>query len=283
MSKNDTWIPQFTQRSPVFGPLIPACERFQVDHYPAWPAVADYARFLQTEHNTNQSGQLLRPVTPPPKAGRSNIGETGYEASIYLRGELAVYPTTWHDFFQILVWATFPRTKRALNAAHFAATAQRMKSSDAARRGFRENALTLFDENGAVILCSDPSLLEAIRLFRWKHLFWERRAELRKRLRCIVFGHALYEKALNPYVGMCAHGILLHCEQSVLDGRDEERLEHVDQRLAARVTEGIASPRHLSPFPLLGLPGWFDNDAESFYDNAAYFRSQRREQQDEAC
>jgi len=35
--------------------------------------------------------------------------------------------------------------------------------------------------------------------------------------------------------------------------------------------------RELSPLPVLGVPGWWpDNERESFYDDADYFRSGRR-------
>lgn len=259
--------------SPAFWPLTLASQRFGTTTYSRWPTLIDYGRFLESEHITNHRGNILRPIPPAKKAGPWH---SDYEASIYLRGELAVYADSWHDFFQILAWATFPQAKRALNTAHYAALEQRMTSNDPARRGPVEDALTLFDENGALILCEDDTLLDHIRHLQWKTLFWKRRAELADKLRCIVFGHGLYEKALNPYVGMCAHAILLHCDPSVLSGSQKHLLDYADRRLAAHLAGGVASPRALYPFPLLGLPQWFDNNAEEFYDNTDYFRSLRQ-------
>ena len=60
-----------------------------------------------------------------------------------------------------------------------------------------------------MVLSSDPELLELVRSFRWKELFWQRRTEVRENMRFFLFGHALYQKALNPFIGMTGKAILL--------------------------------------------------------------------------
>lgn len=47
-----------------------------------------------------------------------------------------------------------------------------------------------------------------MRLRNWHDL-------LRERMRFYLFGHALYEKALRPFVGVTGRGILLQAENSV--------------------------------------------------------------------
>jgi len=57
-------------------------------------------------------------------------------------------------------------------------------------------------------------------------------------------------------------------------------VEYLDTRLESYFSDnaGIQSPQDLSPFPLLGLPGWHpDNEQENFYENKDYFRPGRKQ------
>jgi hypothetical protein len=138
------------------------------------------------------SGRRLRFV-PPPADGLD------YEMRIWARGEVATRPDNWHDFFNALVWCTFPLAKAALNARHAAAL-----TAQAGIRGSDRDALTHFDECGVVVVASDPSLLALLRGFQWRALFWTRRHDLARALRCFVFGHATYEHLLRPFRGLTA-------------------------------------------------------------------------------
>jgi len=72
----------------------------------------------------------------------------------------------------------FPKTKAVINAIHIPAAQLRIENNvDLGRRSPIENMLSLFDEGGAVILCSDETLLQLIRDFKWKEFFWHRRNE----------------------------------------------------------------------------------------------------------
>lgn len=149
---------------------------------------------------------------------------------------------------------------------------------DTGRRSQIENMLSLFDEGGTVIVSSDESLLQLIRDFQWKQLFWNRRDELAEKLQCITYGHAMYEKGLMPYVGMTANSILLVVDNGFFKQTLERRLDYIDSRLAEIFSDGTkySKPKDLSPFPVLGLPGWDpDNKSEAYYDNTEYFRNGR--------
>jgi hypothetical protein len=144
------------------------------------------------------------------------------------------------------------------------------------------DALTLLDESGVIVAASDVSLLDALRGFRWKELFWWRRAELGQRLRVWVFGHALYGKLLRPYLGLTGHAVLFYLSQSAIEAPPAEQKSALDRALGAflRDSRALQSPQDLHPFPLLGMPGWHPGTAEeSFYDNAAYFRPGRARRQ----
>jgi hypothetical protein len=174
----------------------------------------------------------------------------------------------WHDLFNVLVWCLFPRAKAALNARHVI----EMEHEPRGRRGRARDALTQFDEDGVIVLSSAPELLELIRAFKWKELFWNRRAEALEHLRFLVFGHALYEKLLEPFVGVTGKAVLL----DVIAGIDDAA--GTDNRVAEWIEAGmLGSPADLQPLPVLGIPGWYAPSLEaSFYDNAAYFRPGRR-------
>lgn len=200
---------------------------------------------------------------------------SAYEFRIRNSGILAVRPGRWHDVFNALVWRTFPHAKAALNERHCAAINPR----PGAPRGALRDALTLIDESGVIVVASDASLLDAIRAFRWKELFWQRRADVATCLRVRVFGHALYEKLLCPYVGLTGHAVLCCVPQAVIEAEICEQVAELDRLLAAFLQDGtlLHSPADLHPLPLLGVPGWHAETAsEHFYDNRDYFRTGRR-------
>lgn len=274
----DCWNRHFLQEHKIFWPLLPFARDF-VAAYMQWPTLADYQRLLRASGQTVQtvSGHDITFVPQDTKPARL---EDSYEPRIYLAGEVQTRLQNWHDFFQVLVWRIFPRTKAVINGLHYHAIAERMKITPLqAQRSSVENALTQFDECGAVILSSNPVLLELIRDFQWQALFWRHRELLKSQLKCIVFGHAIYEKAINPYIGMTTHSVLLLVDNETLQMPTEELMGEVDAKLSQLFMQQdrITSPRDFSPFPLLGMPGWHpDNDNECFYFNQQYFRPGRK-------
>ncbi len=244
-----------------------------------WPMLDDYQRLLeqQTSPVMTRNGSPLRIV---PQADKPGSFEQHYAPRIYMRGEIQTRSENWHDFFQLLTWIMFPRTKALINEIHIPLAQARIKSgAELGRRTPLENMLSLFDEGGAVVVSSDEKLLQMIREFQWKPLFWQQRTALQQQLRCIVFGHAMYEKGLEPYVGMTANAILLHCEERFFQLSNHEQLAWVDATLVEVLAsrEQLSVPRDLAPFPILGMPGWDeDNSEEGYYDDHHYFRAGRR-------
>ncbi len=165
--RRSRWEPDFLFGSALFDPLqtlahlIAACAS-------GWPELTDYQVWLEQSVGTlrTEGGAPVRFVEQSPKPSRI---EDGYEPRIYLKGEVQTRTGNWHDFFQVLVWCSFPRTKIAVNARHYEAIARRAANHPGqSRRSPMENLLTQFDECGAVVLASDASLLELVRGFRWK-------------------------------------------------------------------------------------------------------------------
>lgn len=247
-----------------------------------WPDLSDYRRLLsEYPPIRTQNGKTLSIVE---QAGKPAHFADHYAPRIYYSGEIQTRSNNWHDFFQFLTWFIFPKTKAVINSVHIPLARERIEQGEAnkgeskGRRNPVENMLSLFDEGGVVILSPDESLLDHIRQFEWKELFWERREELDSKLRCITFGHAMYEKGLRPYIGMTANAILLHTDQSVLELEMDAQLSWLDERLAENFEQGVqyTQPKDLSPFPILGMPGWMaENSSEEFYNNTQYFRPGR--------
>lgn len=280
------WHADFYDELPMYEPIRKLANYF--NGFQQWPGLDDYRRLLDEQPPIRTlNGKALSIVE---QAGKPAHFHEHYAPRIYFSGEIQTRSNNWHDFFQFLTWFIFPRTKAVINSIHIPRARERIEHTEdnqaeanqAESRGRRspiENTLSLFDEGGVVILSSDETLLAHIRNFEWKKLFWERRDELEGNLRCVTFGHAMYEKGLRPYIGMTANAILLHVDQSTVDMELDKQLSWIDNRLAEIFEQGssYSKPKDLSPFPILGMPGWMvENASEAFYDNTQYFRPGRR-------
>ncbi|MBI3042104.1 MAG: DUF3025 domain-containing protein [Betaproteobacteria bacterium] len=268
------WDPHFLARSPMFETLRAHATAFGA----GWPERADLQRLLDrhTPPVRTSAGMSLRLA---PQGRRSRVLEDRYEARIYLRGEMACRERNWHDLLNVLVWLAFPRAKAALNARHYAALSAQ-HAAGAANRGPTQDTLTLFDEGGVIVASSDGELLACLREWRWKDLFWANRARLAAQVRFRLFGHALYEKALRPFIGVTGRGILLKTEPELIAAPLVEQMAALDAKIAEHVSDAgrLVATRELAVVPILGVPGWCsDNEREAYYDNTDYFRPGRRE------
>jgi hypothetical protein len=198
--------------------------------------------------------------------------QVAYEAHIAATGEVPTRANL-HDFFNALAWCAFARIKAQLNAAQASEIGQR--GIGAARGGVRD-ALTLFDENGVLFACADPSLSEALRAFDWRTLFETRRADWGRQVETVAFGHALLEKLVRPYKAITAHAWIVRVPPAYFDWPRTQRLAWLDERVAADLSGLLRSPRDLTPLPVLGVPGWWAPNAEpGFYADRAVFRPHR--------
>ncbi len=145
-------------------------------------------------------------------------------------------------------------------------------------RGAERDALTHFDECGIVVLSSQPELLDLLRDFKWKALFAERRADVMRAMRFVVFGHATYEGLLKPFRGLTAKAILHDIDERWLRLPGSEQLAAVDALLAADLSSGrYVRPRDFQPLPLLGIPGVTPDSVDpAYYDDTWQFRPGRR-------
>lgn len=250
--------------SPLFAPLRPWLARL-----PARPDTTALARLAEDHPVVSENGRRVRFVPPQPDG-------LVYECRVWETGEVETRPDNWHDFFNALVWLSFPQTKIAVSAAHM-----RAMQAPGEARGSRRDALTHFDECGIVVLSSQPELLELLRRFCWKELFSARRAEVIQSMRFVIFGHATYEQLLAPFRGLTAKAVLYDVSEDCLQMPEPELTAAVDRLLAADLASGrYTRPRDFQPLPLLGIPGVTpDSNDPAYYDDTWQFRPGRRSAQ----
>jgi hypothetical protein len=257
-------------RSPIFASIAPALARLPAGRFPTHEELTAAASGVVTSR--------AMPVRFVKPRGNSDRERRYYERRIAETGEIETRAENWHDFFNALAWITWPLAKAAINAQH-AAILEERGDEEARRRSPQRDALTLFDEGGAIVASSAQELLDLVTAFEWKELFWARRRELERRMRFFAFGHGFCEQALAPYLGMVAKTVYIAASDAFLARPFEEQVASADALVAAHFAEraNFPSPRAMAPMPVLGVPGWHPGTAvESFYDDAQHFRSKGR-------
>jgi hypothetical protein len=254
--------------SPAFAALAPLIEQLPEDHF---PTLAQLNRMCDEREVVSGGGV---PIEFVPQEGKT---EEPYETRVYARGKVLTRSHSWHDLFNALVWITFPRTKAAINRHHYREMLARQGEG---LRGTPRDVLTLFDEGGVIVVSSEAELGLLLRDFKWKQLFWTRRAEVIAAMRFFVFGHSIYEKALQPYKGITAKTVIFDVSARELERALPQQLATLDARLAKHFGEpkALAATEAYAPLPVLGIPGWdADNEDERYYDDSQHFRPGRRQ------
>ena len=265
------WKPDFLKVSPLFEPLRTIDVGSSLEKLSYWPDFTALTHLIgcSSRKIVTRSGKSVCFV--PQKKSVCEF-EAQYEARIYLTGEVQTRLNNWHDLFNALVWITFPNTKAELNQLHYQALSQEWRTGNK-QRGPLRDAATCFDESGVVVVCSDSNLIELLKNFEWKALFWAQRAALVERMKFFIFGHGLYEKALNPYVGMTGKGIVLSVAGDFFSQSLSVQLDAIDIMLVDFMRQHLSTTTDLTPVPVLGYPGWSSSNAdETYYDNRQYFR-----------
>ncbi len=267
---SDHWNPSFIHRNPLFWPISPAYAELNVKQH-IWPSLEDYNQCLGK--CTNKNGKNISFVT---QNLHFDTFEDEYEPRIYRSGQVQTRENNWHDFFQVMVWKTFPKTKSLLNKVHYDAAIKRHKDN-IKKRGNQENFVTLFDECGAIVLSSSKGYLDMVKNFKWRAFFVENKSKFGKAIDCAVFGHAMYEKALTPYIGMTAHCLLLLVDETYFTFNVKQKNNYIDTLLSDHINSiKDLNTKCLTPLPLLGIPGWHPDQSHLFYENQSYFRTGRR-------
>ncbi|MDB5748963.1 MAG: hypothetical protein JWP72_3811 [Massilia sp.] len=182
-----------------------------------------------------------------------------------------------HDFFNGLVWQTFPLIKRELNAlqaAQIAAAGGVGKS-----RGPARDAATIFDENAALLVVRASSagraLVDELRAHCWEGALFEKRAMFGADAQLWLFGHALMEKLVAPRKAITAHTRVVFAEDAYFHLDLDAQRAWIDTTVAATLRAEGLTTSSFTPLPVLGVPGWWPEQDRDFYLDATVFRPKR--------
>jgi hypothetical protein len=195
-----------------------------------------------------------------------------YEAFIGATGKVPTRDNV-HDIFNALVWLTFPRIKAQLNALQAAAIAQAaaLESINSQPRGKLRDAATIFDENAALLVTRNSSLVEALREHQWNDVFINRRAAFERDCEVWLFGHALMEKLVSPYKAITAHAWVVTTSDAFFSLPLETKRIWIDAAVTQKIENGFATVC-FTPLPVLGVPGWWQLQDAVFYADSNVFR-----------
>jgi len=200
---------------------------------------------------------------------------TAYEAHISATGNVPTRDNL-HDFFNALVWLTFPKIKAQLNALQ-AKQIERLGVGKS--RGATRDAATLFDENSALLAVADTpqgrAIVQALRAHQWHQLFVQERQQFITHTKVFLFGHATMEKLVRPYKAITAHSFICWVEPHFDGLSDVEKCRYLDEQVAHQLQQIELAPTMFSPLPVLGVPGWWPDQTVEFYADEFVFRAAR--------
>lgn len=263
-------LPSIDWTRPWYASVLPARGRLDLQRDTVIAALNLQARALDLRNPTGLPlGFVPQSDLPEGVAYEEFIGATG---GVPTRDNL-------HDFFNALVWLTFPLIKRQLNALQ---AAQIALSGVGKSRGPARDGATIFDENSALLVLRDcdsgHALEDALRGHDWRSAFIDQRDKFSAGgdAEVWLFGHALMEKLVAPYKAITAHTRVIFAGDAyfALDGA--ARRASLDQRVAQDLLQQGLTTADFTPLPVLGLPGWCDGQDDDFYNDTAVFRAKRK-------
>ena len=192
------WDAQFCRRSPWFWPLAAAARAFEA--YDDWPTLAQLdAAYLQL----TAADPALAPLRFAANVRKQDKHVAGrvqlhalYDARITLAAQVPTRERDWHDLLNMLCFATFPRSKRALHARQYACLAARVDPAAKRLPNARtpeQDALTLFDEGGVVLAVTPDAALQLSAASEAEREALCQELVAARTLRVVPFGHALFE------------------------------------------------------------------------------------------
>jgi hypothetical protein len=139
-----------------------------------------------------------------------------YDGRITLEGVVPTRPGSAHDLWNALVWAAFPRAKRALHARQHRLVSSRVQATSTTLPGARtreQDTIAMVDEGGALLFTSREHLSEVAAALASRAPDALRAAW--PSFSGIVFGHAIYEELARGPSRVLAFAVV--CETSSPD------------------------------------------------------------------
>jgi hypothetical protein len=234
----DVWSTDVLQKAPEMWPIQATLQPFL--DLPDWPNLTQWndvanGRGLKVRFGEN----VVR------KRGAPWVRRELYDGVIFHQGIVPSREQSWHDFFNMCIWQTFPQAKAAINQAQWHALTRWLPEESGQKlpgaRLPEQDALALLDEGGVLLLHrtkDGPTVQQCVQTGNEEEL-----AE-----RChsgdivtILFGHALYEHLATPDLRQGeTRGAytLLECGDNGLPLDRDTLLQRTDQLLAEAIKRG---------------------------------------------
>lgn len=230
----------FLSRSPLLRELA-AFARPLIDR-PGWPTLDDYTAFVDAERCARAPELEAIRFAPAGQPRRRRRGRTAlaleqlYDGRIALAREVPCLDASYHDLFNALVWAAFPRSKRALHARQFRALERRWQPGETRlpnRRTSEQDALAIFDEGGAVLVQGE-GVTPAGECARCEPAIGAPGDALPI---AVLFGHAVMEHVCFKGSAVRAAALGLSLEPSLLRTGGRALFDVIDRALAPRLAD----------------------------------------------
>lgn len=236
------WDAKFLERSALLAELRALAEPLLSGA--TWPSLEACSAFVDAERRARAAELPAVRFAPPSTRSRSQPVDIRqlYDGRIALHGEVPCLGRSYHDLLNVLVWAAFPRAKRALHARQYRALEGWLPPAAARlpnRRTREQDALALFDEGGSLLVVPSP-LVAALHTSLASEASDAERLAREAGARVLLFGHAVMEHVCFESAAVSSAALVIGVEPPLSPGR--ELFEQVDRALAARLSD----PRELS-------------------------------------
>lgn len=217
--------PRFHEKHALFWPIARAAAAFAEET--DWPEVGSYARAFPSPE---LACVRFERSAPPVRRRRGGLDTASlYDARITRDACVPTRERSWHDFLNALVWATFPRAKRALHDRQHRVLQARIPAGARtlpATRSREHDAIALLDEGGVVVF--DDGHASSM----------------------VLFGHAIYEGLVLERGAMTGCGVGVRLD-AFPDADEQVRL--ADEALCGLLGRAVLDPWCLSRVPVAAV------------------------------
>lgn len=258
------WHSDYSQHLNI--PPIAAIEaEFGLTGFVDWPNADELNHMANNRRITNG---------PMFESQAKVVTDLYYEQYIAEKGIVPTRENNWHDLFNGLIWLQFPHTKQLLNQLHIS----EIDRFGLTPRTPKRDRITHFDECGMVLAYSNSDILELLLQHRWQQAFLDNQKWWGRQVDSFVFGHAILEMLLNPFIGLTGKWLAVEVNADFFELSQQQKLTYLDEALCRRITDQdiFSQPKPAKPLPVLGIPGWYHGKQDkAFYANQGYFQPKR--------
>src|SRR6188768_489375 len=211
---NQTWNAQFLAGHPLFAAFEPLARSLRGPSFPSCEQLSALAEQERLRRAPSAAALRFVPAIKKPRRAKRTrlVLDELYDGSIHLRRQVPCLRHSYHDLFNALAFSAFVRSKRALHARQFEAL--RAWVGDApqlpGRRTREQDALTIFDEGGVVVLL-DSTMMRTWRTSQERLPLFAH--EPSSGAIPLLFGHALVEHLFEGHTQIRASAVVIEVAQ----------------------------------------------------------------------